>query len=72
MNTTPKTAGPNSRGKLLYAQSGGVTAVINATAAAVIEACRRHEVTAYAARNGIVCRPGTWVKGEDGRRHICQ
>ena len=26
----------------------------------------------YAARNGIVCRPGTWVKGEDGRRHICQ
>ncbi|HKT43046.1 MAG TPA: 6-phosphofructokinase [Rhodanobacteraceae bacterium] len=54
MNTTPKTTGPNSRGKLLYAQSGGVTAVINATAAAVIEACRRHEVTAYAARNGIL------------------
>jgi hypothetical protein len=26
----------------------------------------------YAARNGIVCRPGTWVKGDDGRRHICQ
>lgn len=26
----------------------------------------------YAARNGIVCRPGTWVKGEDGRQHICQ
>ena len=26
----------------------------------------------YAARNGIVCRPGTWIKGEDGRRHICQ
>ncbi|MGY4623720.1 hypothetical protein [Bradyrhizobium sp. USDA 4486] len=26
----------------------------------------------YAARNGIVCRPGTWVKGEDGRRHMCQ
>jgi hypothetical protein len=26
----------------------------------------------YAARNGIVCRPGTWFKGEDGRRHICQ
>ena len=41
-------------GKLLYAQSGGVTAVINATAAAVIEACRRHKITAYAARNGIL------------------
>jgi len=26
----------------------------------------------YAARNGIVCRPGTWTKGEDGRRHLCQ
>jgi 6-phosphofructokinase 1 len=38
----------------LYAQSGGVTAVINATAAAVIQACRRHKITAYAARNGIL------------------
>jgi hypothetical protein len=26
----------------------------------------------YAARNGIVCRPGTWFKGPDGRQHICQ
>lgn len=26
----------------------------------------------YAARNGFVCQPGTWVKGEDGRMHICQ
>lgn len=49
MNTTSKPTG-----KLLYAQSGGVTAVINATAAAVIEACRRHKITAYAARNGIL------------------
>jgi 6-phosphofructokinase 1 len=40
-----------------YAQSGGVTAVINATAAGVIEAARRHpEVIAnvYAGRNGII------------------
>ena len=54
MNATPKTAGPNLKGKLLYAQSGGVTAVINATAAAVIETCRKHKITAYAARNGIL------------------
>jgi len=40
--------------KLLYAQSGGVTAVINSTAAAVIETARRHRITAYAARNGII------------------
>src|SRR5699024_5193765 len=42
------------QGKLLYAQSGGVTAVINATAAAVIEAAREHGVKTYAARNGIL------------------
>ncbi len=22
--------------------------------------------------NGFVCRPGTWFKGPDGRRHPCQ
>ena len=22
--------------------------------------------------SGYACRPGTWFKGEDGRRHICQ
>ncbi|MBU6416714.1 MAG: 6-phosphofructokinase [Xanthomonadaceae bacterium] len=54
MNATPRTAGPNLKGKLLYAQSGGVTAVINASAATVIETCRKHKVTAYAARNGIL------------------
>jgi hypothetical protein len=26
----------------------------------------------YAARNGFVCQPGTWFKGEDGRQHLCQ
>jgi hypothetical protein len=26
----------------------------------------------YATRNGFVCQPGTWFKGEDGYRHICQ
>jgi len=40
-----------------YAQSGGVTAVINASAAGVIEACRKHKNkigTVYAGRHGIV------------------
>ncbi len=41
-------------GRLLYAQSGGVTAVINATAAGVIEAARAKGVKVYAARNGIL------------------
>lgn len=43
-----------SRGNLLYAQSGGVTAVINATASAVIQSCRRRRIGAFAARNGIL------------------
>lgn len=39
----------------LYAQSGGVTAVINATAAGVIQAVRASQAgNIYAARNGII------------------
>src|SRR5690606_27789747 len=41
-------------GTLLYAQSGGVTAVINATASAVIQAARVRKVKVLAARNGIL------------------
>ena len=26
----------------------------------------------YARRNGFVCLPGTWFRGEDARMHICQ
>ncbi|MEO7062671.1 MAG: 6-phosphofructokinase [Dokdonella sp.] len=43
-----------NRGQLLYAQSGGVTAVINATACAVIETARAAKVPVLAARNGIL------------------
>ncbi len=42
---------------LFYAQSGGVTAVINATAAAVIETARHHKRDigkVYAGRDGII------------------
>ncbi|CAN5642666.1 6-phosphofructokinase [soil metagenome] len=41
-------------GNLLYAQSGGVTAVINATASAVITEARARKVKVLAARNGIL------------------
>ena len=43
--------------KAFYAQSGGVTAVINASACGVIEACRSHSDTIgelFAGQNGIV------------------
>jgi 6-phosphofructokinase 1 len=42
------------KGRLLYAQSGGVTAVINATASAVIQAARAARVPVLAGRNGIL------------------
>lgn len=41
-------------GTLLYAQSGGVTAVINASASAVIQSARARKVRVLAARNGIL------------------
>ncbi len=41
-------------GALLYAQSGGVTAVINATASAVLNEARSRGVRVLAARNGII------------------
>ena len=40
-----------------YAQSGGVTAVVNATAAGVIETARKHKAKigkVFAGRNGII------------------
>ena len=43
-----------ANGTLLYAQSGGVTAVLNATASAVIQAARARKVKVLAARNGIL------------------
>jgi len=39
---------------LLYAQSGGVTAVINATASGVISEARANKIKVLAARNGIL------------------
>ncbi|WP_028770510.1 6-phosphofructokinase [Silanimonas lenta] len=42
------------KGQLLYAQSGGVTAVINATASAVLATARAHRVPALWAKNGIL------------------
>jgi len=47
-------ASRSTPGRLLYAQSGGVTSVINATAAGVIEAARANGVPVYAAHNGIL------------------
>ena len=47
----------NGQRNAFYAQSGGVTAVINASAAGVIETARKHKSKigkVYAGRNGII------------------
>lgn len=62
------------KGNLLYAQSGGVTAVINASAGAVIETARKHKRrigTVFAAKNGILgaLRENLYdLNGEDARQ----
>jgi len=33
---------------------------------------RRDHYDRYSGGGGLSCRPGTWFKGEDGRRHLCQ
>jgi ATP-dependent phosphofructokinase / diphosphate-dependent phosphofructokinase len=40
--------------KAFYAQSGGVTSVINASACGVIQTARQNEIEVYAGRNGII------------------
>jgi|SRR3954447_23577164 len=48
----------------------GVVGGAVGTAAAIATAPLGGET--YARRNGFVCVPGTWTRGEDGRMHICQ
>ncbi len=50
--------------------AAGVVGGAVGTAAAIATAPIGGE--AYARRNGFVCIPGTWFRGEDGRQHICQ
>ena len=51
---------PVKKPNAFYAQSGGVTAVINASACGVIETARKHSAhihKVYAGRNGIIGAP---------------
>jgi hypothetical protein len=62
--------------------AAGVAGAAVGTAAAIATAPFRGDAYAYdnggwngqsyAQRNGFVCQPGTWFRGEDGRRHLCQ
>ena len=50
--------------------AAGVVGGATGTAAAIATSPIGGE--GYARRNGFVCVPGTWFRGEDGRRHLCQ
>jgi hypothetical protein len=61
--------------------AGGIAGAAIGTAAAIATAPFRASYAydngygydnEYARRNGFVCQPGTWFRGEDGRRHLCQ
>jgi hypothetical protein len=61
--------------------AAGIAGVAVGTAAAIATAPFRDSYAydngygydnGYARRNGFVCQPGTWFRGEDGRRHLCQ
>lgn len=44
----------NMTKKAFYAQSGGVTSVINASACGLLETARKHKIKVYAGRDGII------------------
>jgi hypothetical protein len=76
--TTP-TAGYRSRQSARHANTHPVAVASGATAsgwgnsyAMSGEMGWHGNWSTYAARNGIVCRPGTYFKGSDGVRHLCQ
>jgi hypothetical protein len=61
--------------------AAGIAGAVVGTAAAIATAPFRGSYAydngygydeGYARRNGFVCQPGTWFRGEDGRRHLCQ
>ena len=56
--------------------AAGVAGAAIGTAGAIATAPFRNSYAgdrnAYYRDNGFACQPGTWVKGEDGRRHRCQ
>ncbi|MBR0694012.1 hypothetical protein [Bradyrhizobium lablabi] len=55
--------------------AAGVVGGAIGTAGAIAAAPFRNDAYAYSQgyyNQGFVCQPGTWFRGADGRRHICQ
>jgi hypothetical protein len=56
--------------------AAGIAGAAIGTAGAIATAPFRNSYGYYDQRNygptGFACQPGTWFRGEDGRRHLCQ
>jgi hypothetical protein len=58
--------------------AAGIAGAAVGTAGAIATSPFRDPYNSYAydpyrdPNNGFVCRPGTWFRGADGRRHPCQ
>jgi len=59
-------------GELAAGVVGGAIGAAGAIAAAPFDGPYGYYDDSYARRNGFVCQPGTWFRGEDGRMHPCQ
>ena len=59
------------KGNAFYAQSGGVTSVINTTACGVIQTARKHKIKVFAGRNGIIgARPMARLIQENIKKNL--
>lgn len=79
-----RTANRNNSGFWPADTAGAVVGAAAGTAAAVATSPfrawdnsyaydnRGWDTRTYGQRNGWVCEPGSYFKGEDGRRHLCQ
>jgi hypothetical protein len=59
-------------GDLAAGVVGGAIGTAGAIASAPFGGTYGYYDDGYARRNGFVCQPGTWFRGEDGRMRPCQ
>jgi hypothetical protein len=53
--------------------TAAVPSMAQSNCAKLDPACQRPTGNAnYAEKNGFVCTPGQYFKGQDGRQHLCQ
>ncbi|WP_213289476.1 hypothetical protein [Bradyrhizobium sp. sGM-13] len=61
-----------SASRQFYANTGTIGTAATIATAPVAAARAPIGGNEYAPRNGFVCPPGTWFRGDDGHRHVRQ